>query len=391
MTRALVVTTSFPRHSADPAGSFVAAHAQALHRAGAEVCVLAPPGAWAPPGVRRVAWRPAPGILDQGGAPDVLERRPGRAAVAGAVSTVSLLASAVRHASAGAVVVGHWLVPCGLAALAAGRRTGAPVRLYAHGGDVALLARMPGGRALARRLDAGAELCFVSDALRARFAALLPGPPRRPHRVLPMGVAAPRPDAGWVRRLTALAAGRRVVATVGRMTRIKGLDVLAEALAGRRDVVWLAAGDGPARAAVAARCRRLGVAFEALGMLGPSARDALLAVADVFALPSREIGGRTEGMPVALLEAMVSGVPGVASDTGGVAAAAQGAGVLLVPPDDRGALARAMARVLDEPGLGAQLAARNRVAGDRFRWSTLGPQHAAWVCEQRGGSAHRRR
>ena len=67
-----------------------------------------------------------------------------------------------RSALAGAVRAGG-----------AGRRSRAPHRAYAHSGDVALLERMPLGRAIARRLARGrVDFRFVSDELRARFASL---------------------------------------------------------------------------------------------------------------------------------------------------------------------------------------------------------------------------
>jgi glycosyltransferase involved in cell wall biosynthesis len=69
---------------------------------------------------------------------------------------------------------------------------------------------------------------------------------------------------------------------------------------------------------------------------------ALLKAMDVFVLPSR-----TEGLPVALLEAMSTGLPIVATDVGGVPGAA-GDGGLIVPPENPEALAGALARLLDD-------------------------------------------
>ncbi len=93
------------------------------------------------------------------------------------VSRCALAAAVARARIASIVIESHWLVPSALAALAAapaGRH-----RAFAHSGDVALLERIPFGRAIARRLvRGGIALRFVSAALQARFAALAGGPVR---------------------------------------------------------------------------------------------------------------------------------------------------------------------------------------------------------------------
>ncbi|MCA9540660.1 MAG: glycosyltransferase family 4 protein, partial [Myxococcales bacterium] len=228
-------------------------------------------------------------------------------------------------------------------------------------------------RALARRLDA-TPIVFVSEALRARFEARLGRPAAAHHAVLPMGVAPAAIDGDFATTLRARAAGRRIVTTVGRMVPIKGLDVLLAALRGRRDVVWFAAGDGPERAKLQAA--NDGVCTP-LGPLSPAQRDALLAVSSVFAQPSRPLGRRTEGTPVALLEALRSGVPVVASATGGVPAVAAKAQALLVPPDDPAALRAAIDAVLDQPARAAEMAAAHREIGATFEWPRLGDAHLA--------------
>src|SRR4029077_10578334 len=66
-----------------------------------------------------------------------------------------------------------------------------------------------------------------------------------------------------------------------------------------------------------------------------------------------------ENCPMALLEAMMAGAPSVGPGVGGWPELV-GDTALLVPPGDPGALATALGRVLDEPGLAADLGARAR-------------------------------
>jgi glycosyltransferase involved in cell wall biosynthesis len=117
-------------------------------------------------------------------------------------------------------------------------------------------------------------------------------------------------------------------------------------------------GDGPDRTAVAAE---LGDAGELLGERDDVAEQ--LARADVFVLSSR-----SEGLPMAILEAMAAGLPVVATAVGGIPElVADGETGLLVPPGDADALAEALRRLVADPELRRRLgdAARTRVE-ERF-------------------------
>jgi glycosyltransferase involved in cell wall biosynthesis len=97
---------------------------------------------------------------------------------------------------------------------------------------------------------------------------------------------------------------------------------------------------------------------------------ALLAGFDVFAFPSR-----FEGLCLAVIEAQAAGVPVVATPVGGIReTVVEGETGLLVPVGDAAALARAVSQLLDDPALGARLAAeaRRRV---RSRFSLAGMVH----------------
>jgi glycosyltransferase involved in cell wall biosynthesis len=145
----------------------------------------------------------------------------------------------------------------------------------------------------------------------------------------------------------------------GRLTAQKGFDVLIEAVGtlverGLRPQV-LIAGDGPDRARLERLARALPVTF--LGFVDDT--TSLLSAIDVFCLPSR-----FEGLPFVLLEAMMCGIPCVASSVGDVPEALGKAG-LTVPTEDVGALASALERLLTSPGLRRDLGAAARVRAER--------------------------
>jgi glycosyltransferase involved in cell wall biosynthesis len=82
----------------------------------------------------------------------------------------------------------------------------------------------------------------------------------------------------------------------------------------------------------------------------------LLAAADVFVMPSL-----WEGLPLAILEAMLAQKAIVASVTSGIPEAINdGQEGLLVPPGDEAALAEALGRVLSDAALRSRLAAQAR-------------------------------
>lgn len=85
--------------------------------------------------------------------------------------------------------------------------------------------------------------------------------------------------------------------------------------------------------------------------------------ARVFAYPSLY-----EGFGLPPLEAMACGVPVVAGDSSSLPEVVGDAG-LLVPPRDPGALHHALARVLGDPALAADLGTRGRERAARFTWS----------------------
>jgi glycosyltransferase involved in cell wall biosynthesis len=154
----------------------------------------------------------------------------------------------------------------------------------------------------------------------------------------------------------ALPPGRSIL-FIGRQDGQKRISVLLQAFAKIAaripDARLVSVGRGPEEERLKELARELGVA-DRVSFLGER-RDVpdLLRAASVFCLPSA-----AEGMPNALLEALSTGVPSVATEIPGTTDVVRHEKeALLVPVDDVPALEQALERLLEDPALAARLGA----------------------------------
>lgn len=163
-----------------------------------------------------------------------------------------------------------------------------------------------------------------------------------------------------------VADGELVVGTVANFTPKKDQRTLIAAFARLRRE-WRSArlvmvGTGPLEQQLKAQVDHAGLTA-AVTFTGPrpDAQD-LLPAFDVFALSSLH-----EGLSIALLEAMASGVPCVASRVGGIPEALRdGSEGFLVPPATPAALGDAVAKLFEDPALRQTMGARGRLRSAHF-------------------------
>jgi len=162
-----------------------------------------------------------------------------------------------------------------------------------------------------------------------------------------------------IRGMLATPPDRVVVVAVSRLVRAKGYPELAAAMRGIADVeLWVVGerldsdrGDDMRKLLLDAG---LGDRLRLLGYRDDVA--AVLAAADIFVLPSY-----FEGLPMSVIEAMLSGLPVIASDIAGpreqVVSEVTG---LLVPPRQVAPLAAALSRLVGDPALRAAMGEAGR-------------------------------
>jgi glycosyltransferase involved in cell wall biosynthesis len=236
--------------------------------------------------------------------------------------------------------------------------------------------------ALERRLARMTEaVVYVSESEARDAAALGLAPPGRT-RVIVNGIdarrigqaAMPRPSA---RNALGLEPDALVLGTVARFDSVKALDVLlrgfAVLAAGRPKARLVLIGDGPETRRLRALAASLGIDTRVrfAGVVAEASR--LLPALDLYASASRR-----EGLPLALLEAMACCLPAAATRVSGhVDAVEDGITGVLVPPDDPGALGRAIDALLGEPARRAAMGqAALRMVEARFAASRMAAETA---------------
>jgi glycosyltransferase involved in cell wall biosynthesis len=234
---------------------------------------------------------------------------------------------------------------------ASSRLLGLPQVITMHGGLNACKTRR---RRIALRwaMRQSDHTVMVSHATQRQFAADL-GLNEAVIKVVPNGVPVRQGDAERVRAEFGVQPGDCVLLAVGTLERHKGHHVLLEALArleGRGlNTPWklIVAGGrgGDQYEALQGYVRDEGLDERVRIVTNRNDIPDLLALADIFVMPSL-----WEGLPMALLEAMIAGKAIVASTTAGIPEAiANGREGLLVPPGDGVALAETLRSLLSDP------------------------------------------
>lgn len=265
-------------------------------------------------------------------------------------------------------IVGPWL--------------GRPYGVVLHGAEVTIPGRLPGSRALLRRVLREASLVVSAGNYALAEAE------RCARRSLPAVVVPPGVDTA---RFAPLAVAERaaardhfqlldddvVIATVNRLVPRKGMDVLIDAVAlasrQRPELRLLIGGSGRSFDALskqAAERSADGARVEMLGRLADEDIPRLYGAADMMAMlcHDRWNGLEQEGFGIVFLEAAATGIPQIAGRSGGAAeAVAHGqTGLVVDDPTSVADVAAALVSLVDDPSqrqsLGA--AARHRAVAE---------------------------
>ena len=267
-----------------------------------------------------------------------------------------------------------------------------PIVTAFHGADMSRYLRLRGAAIYRDLFERGDLFLPVSAFWAARLAQL--GCPPGKIAVHHMGIDLAR-FRFTVPRTPTVDQPLRVVC-VARLVEKKGLPYIVRAISTlRRDGVDIAldiVGDGPLRPPLQSLIAELGM-NNTVRIIGARSRDEVaraMSAAHLFAAPSvTAMDGDMEGIPVALMEAMASGVPVVATVHSGIPELVEDkVSGLLVPERDIDALADALRWLVDHPErwLSMALAAHDAVERN-FNVARLNDELVTLLERARGGRA----
>jgi len=348
--RVLALTTSYPLRAGSSAGIFV----QSLYRGlsvGCAIDVVCPADSkpvqttWgddAAPDIRVHAVRYAPRAWrrlaqESGGVVTGLRRSPWQVLLLPGL-LLGLFWRCLLRAGDADLIHANWSV-CGAMAGIIGRLRRKPVITTLRGSDVARATRSWLDRIILDLAVRNSRVVIcVSDAMAERLRTQFP------HRTANIHACLNGVDEAFfeIDRVVSDGTSLRVLA-VGNLIRLKGFDVLIEAVARsryRERMHVSIVGSGPERESLLAQAASLGVSscFTLVGAVPATDVPKRIAEADVFVLSSR-----SEGRPNVVVEALAGGVPVISTDLEGVQGmVSNGDTGWLVAVDDADALAAAL-------------------------------------------------
>jgi glycosyltransferase involved in cell wall biosynthesis len=252
----------------------------------------------------------------------------------------------------------HWAGPPSTVALVASRISGVPWSFTAHASDI-------GANNLLREKSASARFVrFIAAAMMDRARATAPGIDESRWVLVRFGIEVPEPRAG-----REALNDPPVVLMAAHFDPAKRHDLLIQATRRLLDdgvdlEVWLAGRGGPLEQEARQLAGGLGL-DHCIRFLGIVPRATLLEWLASGQIDAAVLPSDSEGVAVALIEALAHCVPAIGTDVGGIGELLGGGCGELVPVGDADALAAAIARVLSTPELRERLVRAGRARVER--------------------------
>ena len=205
----------------------------------------------------------------------------------------------------------HWLIPQGIIQSFFNK----PYIVTGHGGDVTSLNKGIIRKLKRKCIKKAAAVTCVSSYLKNQMEEIFPYPDIR---IISMGVDLSNFGKEYRQENFFNQGTKKVVLFVGRLAEKKGVKYLIEAM-NNVDAKLVIAGDGTLRKELEEQAESVNADIEFLGSVNHSQLKDIYASADIFVMPSvTGKDGDIEGLGLVMLEAMSSGLPVIASKSGGI-------------------------------------------------------------------------
>jgi glycosyltransferase involved in cell wall biosynthesis len=271
----------------------------------------------------------------------------------------------------------HWLFPAGLIGLILKKIKKKRLIYTAHSGGISMVKKVPFGRRflsyLVRNCD---RLTTVSHYNKKQIEQIIHPSDRDLLKdkltVISMGVC--RQSFRKEERSTKEIRKKyniqtdKIVLFLGRLVPIKGVDFILLAMKGLENVTLIIAGEGMEKENLQILSRKLNIPVVFTGFIGFEAKRDLLNICDLMVLSSVEMeDGRSEAMPVTLMEGLSAGLPVVATDVGGVAEIIKdNLNGFLIPQRDSATMREKIRSILDDDDLKRRFEGNARKSSRQF-------------------------
>lgn len=262
------------------------------------------------------------------------------------------------------------------------RRRGLPYRIFAYGLELQRPTRYPWRQWRTRDLGAAEVVYTISEATGSLVKRECLDPDVRtayPGVSRPKALAPIKRAASQLRQELRIQEHEVILVTVARLVKRKGVHKVLRCLGSgelqKTNVRYVVAGSGPECQKLERQRSELGLEgrVEFLGRVDETTKWGVYELGDVFVMPNDDLEGDDwEGFGIVFLEAAAMGLPAVAGGSGGaVEAVLDGVTGVVVDPESRKELQRALLRLSRDRNLRRTLGrrARRRVLRD-FAWGT---------------------
>ena len=281
-----------------------------------------------------------------------------------------------RRLSSYDIVHAHWIIPQGIVQSLFRK----PYIVTGHGGDVTSLNKGIMRRLKIRCLKRARHVTVVSEHLKNRILELTPD--LQPD-VLSMGVNVSSFGKQYFCADYFGQGKRKVALFVGRLAEKKGVTYLISAMK-QMDAVLVIVGEGPLREKLQEQARDMNVEAVFLGAKTHDELKRIYASADVFVMPSVTAkDGDQEGLGLVMLEAMASGLPIVANDSGGISQVIEnGVNGLLCQEKNVAQLTDAISTVLNDDVLASRLRKNGAELVKQYDYKEIAAKYAAIMTQK---------